>query len=535
MVEAAPARARIRVLAVALMLVFLGLAGRAVQLAAFSGVHADKGEGAASAPAIVRADLTDRNGVLLATTVPAFQLVAHPKKVWDAPNVARQVVKVFPDLDRAEVQRRLEEREKDVVFLRRDLTPRQREAIFALGLPGIDFRDQQRRVYPQGSLAAHLLGVTNAKREGAAGLERGLDPQIRRSGAAGDPIRLSLDVRVQHALETELDAAIAAARAHGGAGLVVNARTGEILAMTSAPRFDLNAPPSLKDERWLNRAAGAVYEMGSTLKPFTIAAALDAKLTSPNEIFDLTKPIALQGYVIDDDEPLGPRTPLPEALAKSSNIMAATLALRLGAPRQKAMMTRLGLYDRAAIDLPESARPLAPQDDTPLTVAVLGYGHGMAMSLAALAEAYTVFANKGARAPLTMLAKSRGDEIDKIQVFTPATTAAVLAMMRGVVTEGTATRADIAGLDIAGKTGTAEKPDNGVYIHDRMLSSFAAVFPAYDPHYVILVALDEPARTPASGNLATGGAVAAPAAGRIAARIAPLLGVLPAKIGGGGP
>jgi cell division protein FtsI (penicillin-binding protein 3) len=159
----------------------------------------------------------------------------------------------------------------------------------------------------------------------------------------------------------------------------------------------------------------------------------------------------------------------------------------------------------------------------------------MAMSLAALAEAYTVFANKGARAPLTMLAKSRGDEIDKIQVFTPATTAAVLAMMRGVVTEGTATRADIAGLDIAGKTGTAEKPDNGVYIHDRMLSSFAAVFPAYDPHYVILVALDEPARTPASGNLATGGAVAAPAAGRIAARIAPLLGVLPAKIGGGGP
>ena len=377
--------ARIRVLAIALMLLFAGLTARAVQLAIFSDPQASTSQGAASAPMIVRAESDDRNGVLLATTVPAFQLTGEPARMFGTRRMSRgRSYASCPILIAGDVQRRLEQREKDVVFLRRDLTPRQREQVFALGLPGVDFRDQERRVYPQGALAAHALGFTNAKREGAAGVELGLDPQIRRSGAAGDPMRLSLDVRVQHALEAELDAA-SPPRTRKAAR--VSCSMGALAKFSRWRRrraFNPNAPPRLDDKRWLNRAAGAVYEMGSTLKPFTVAMAMDAKLTSSDETFDLSKPIALQGNEIKDDEPLGPSTPLPEALAKSSNIMAATLALRVGAARQKSVLTKLGLYDRAAIDLPESARPLPPNGDDPLTVAVLGYGHGMAMSLAAL-------------------------------------------------------------------------------------------------------------------------------------------------------
>ena len=534
--EAAPGRTRIRVLSILLLVLFLGLAARAVQLAVM-GAPSDSANKSVAAPQIVRADLTDRNGVLLATTIPAFQLTAEPKKVWDAPSVARQIVRVLPDLDLGDVRRKLEQREREIVYLRRDLTPRQRDTLLNLGLPGIGFANQDRRIYPQGDLAAHVLGVINAQRAGAAGVELGLDDQIRRSGAAGDVIRLSLDVRVQHAVEAELESAIKTTQALGGAGIVLDGRTGEILAMASAPSFDPNAPPPFDDKRRLNKAAGAVYEMGSTIKPFTIAAALDAQLTTIDERFDLSKPIELSGYTIKDDEQLGASTPLPEALAKSSNIMAARLAMRIGADRQKDMLTRLGLYDRAAVELPESARPLPPQDSAPLTVAVLGYGHGMAMSLVALSGAYTVFVNKGARVTPTMQARSAGDEIAKTQVFTPQSTAALLAMMRQTITIGTAQRTDLKMLDIAGKTGTAEKPKErgGGYSQDRMLSSFAAIFPASDPHYVILVALDEPRRTAAYGNLVTGGAVAAPAAGRIAARIAPLLGVKATGNGGESP
>jgi cell division protein FtsI (penicillin-binding protein 3) len=533
--EAAPGRLRIRALAVALMILFTGLAGRAVQLAVLGAPAPAKTQPAATAALVVRADLVDRNGVLLATTIPGFQLTAEPKKVWDPADVARRLGRVLPDLDVAEAERRLAQRDRAIVYLKRDLTPRQRDAIFDLGLPGVGFVDQARRVYPQGELAVHALGGINGQFAGAAGLELGLDDQIRRNGAAGEPLRLSIDVRIQHALEAELAAAIDKTQAQGGAGIVLDGRTGETLAIASAPGFDPNSPPTFADDRRINRAAGSVYEMGSTIKPFTIAMALDAGLTKVDERFNLSQPIEIEGYEIKDLEQLGAGVPLARALAESSNIMAAKLALRVGADRQRATLAKLGLFDRAAIELPESGKPIPPDRSGPLTTAVLGYGHGMAMSLAALAGAYTVFANDGARVAPTLLAHARGDEIRKTPVFSRETSRAVLAMMRGVVTSGTAQRAEIKGLDIAGKTGSAEKPHKGAYAPDLLLSSFAAIFPARDPHYVIVVALDEPHRVVANGNLATGGAVAAPVVGRVAARIAPLLGVTATENGGESP
>lgn len=523
--EAAPARWRIRFLAWLLVLGFLGLAARASQLAFAGDPLAGRNSVEAGAPALARADIVDRNGILLATTLPSFALVAEPAKVWDAADTARKLSRLFPDLEPAALQKRLADKSRALIYLKRDLTPRQRSAVFEQGLAGVSFRQESTRVYPQGHMAAHVLGIINGKDHGAAGVESGLDAEILRAGALDKPVRLSLDVRIQHALEAELDTAVANTSADGGAGLVLDGRTGEVLAMASAPRFNPNDPPVAEDLRRLNRAAGAVYEMGSSLKPFTVAMGLEAGVTRADEIFDLTQTLMIDGFEIKDYKGLNRPATLPEALAESSNIMAATIALRVGAERQRQALRELGLFERAPLQIPETARPLPPARDDRITNAVLGYGHGMAFSMAALAEAYTVFANDGARAPLTLLARAPGDQIPRVPVFSKDATHAVLRMMRGVVTSGTGKRADAGGLELAGKTGSAEKPNKGVYESDVLFSSFAAVFPASDPKYVVLIAIDEPKRTAAADNLATGGAVAAPAVGRVAARMAPLVGL----------
>jgi cell division protein FtsI (penicillin-binding protein 3) len=509
--------------AFALMAVFLGLAARATQLAVAGDPLAKPQNRNGEPVELLRADIVDRNGALLATTLPSYALVATPANVWDVPATARALAAMFPDLDAATLERRMGEKGMQVVYLKRDLSPHQRDAVFEKGLAGISFRQETTRVYPQGDLAAHLLGGVNSTRHGIAGVESGLDQEILRAGAAGKPVRLSIDVRVQHALEAELEKAIAVAHAQGGgAGLVVSARTGEILAMASAPTFNPNAPPAPDNPRRLNRAAGAVYEMGSSLKPFTVAMGLETGVTHANDVFDLSKPLMVENFEVKDFEGLGRPATLTEAMADSSNIMAATVALGVGAERQRAALRQLGLFDRAAVQAPESARPLLPRHDDRVTTAVLGYGHGLAVSLTALAGAYTVFANDGKRAPLTLLARESGDPVSYIPVFSKDSTRAVLAMMRQTVLVGTGKRADVSGLEIAGKTGSAEKPTDGVYVPESLFSSFAAVFPASAPRYVIVLALDEPQRTAETGNRATGGAVAAPSVGAIAARIAAL-------------
>jgi cell division protein FtsI (penicillin-binding protein 3) len=520
--EAAPARGRIKVVAFGLMAVFLGLSARATQLAvAGDPLARPDAKSAVDAPT-QRADIVDRNGALLATTLPSYSLIAEPAKVWDAPATARALSQLFTDLDAAVLERRLTQSGLELVYLKRDLSPHQRDLVFEYGLAGVSFREESTRVYPQGDLAAHLLGGVNASRRGIAGVESGLDAEILRAGANGKPVRLSIDVRAQHALEAELQKAVNSAHAEGGAGLILSARTGEVLAMASAPNFNPNDPPASDNPRRLNRAAGAVYEMGSSMKPFTVAMGLEAGVTRADEIFDLSKTLTVDGFEIKDFDGLGRPASLTESLADSSNIMAATIALRVGPVRQRAALKQLGFYDRAPIQAPESARPLPPKRDDALTTAVLGYGHGMASSLAVLAGAYTVFANDGRRAPLTLLAREGGDAINYTPVFSKESARIVLGMMRQVVTSGTGKRADVPGLEIAGKTGSAEKPHEGVYEPDVLFSSFAAVFPASNPKYVIVLALDEPQRTAESGNLATGGAVAAPSVGAIAARLAAL-------------
>lgn len=515
--EAAPARNRVRFLAIGLFALLLLLAGRAIQLA-FSGDPLAEPRSVAVA-AIPRADIVDRNGVLLATTVRAYALTATPSRVWNAQETADALRRVFPDLDRAATVRRLSDTSRQLVFLRRSLTEEERAQVHALGLGGIGFEAEDRRIYPQGQMAAHVLGFTDVDLNPLAGVERGLDAQIRAAGEAGRSVRLSLDVRLQYALETELDAAARAAGASGAAGVLLNARTGEALALASWPRFDPNEAGAAPANARRDRVAGDVHELGSTIKPFTVAMALQEEVSSTGELFDLSQAFDIDGSVIEDHEPVRGLASLRDILARSSNIGAARLALRLGGARQRAYLERLGLTRPTRLELGYNEAPLAPHARGRRDVAGLGFGYGLAATPAALAGAYTVFANQGALVEPTLIARAPDAEIEQREVFTPQVTRQVLAYLRAAVVDGTGRGADVPGLAIAGKTGTAEKLGAETYDESRNFSSFAGVFPANDPRYVIVVALDD------TGEGAAGGAVAAPVVARTLRRIAPMLGL----------
>jgi cell division protein FtsI (penicillin-binding protein 3) len=511
----APARNRIRFLALAMFALLLLLSGRAVQLA-FSGDPLSAARAATSA-APKRADIVDRNGVLLATTVRAYALTASPSLVWDARETAAALLAAFPELDRAATERRLADRTHTLVYLRRGLSPGERERVLALGLAGIGFEAESRREYPNGSLGAHVLGFTDVDLKPLAGVERGLDVQIRVAGTG--QVRLSLDVRMQYALETELSAAARAASASGGAGILLDGRSGEVLALASWPSFDPNAAGQALEAERRDRVAGDVHELGSTIKPFTLAMALQERVTSSGEVFDLARPLDIEGSIIADHEVILESVGLRDILAQSSNIGAARLALRLGGARQRIYLDRLGLTAPARLQLGRNQAPLAPAARGRRDVAGLGFGYGLAATPAALAGAYTVFANQGARVAPTLLMHAEGAVVERTAVFSPEVTALLLAYLRAAVTDGTGRAADVPGLAIAGKTGTAEKFGAGAYVQDRNFSSFAGVFPAHDPRYVVVLALDD---TKAG---AAGGAVAAPAVARTLRRIAPMLGL----------
>jgi cell division protein FtsI (penicillin-binding protein 3) len=521
-VEAAPARARIRVLALLIFAAFALLAGRAVQLA-LTGDGDRGGQHAIVSHATVRADIVDRNGALLATTVRAFALTATPRDVWDPPQTARALRRLFPDLDLVATERRLRDESRELVYLRRGLMPEEKQRVDALGLGGIGFEAEERRTYPNGTLAAHALGFTDVDLNALGGLELGLDQTIRQAGARGEPVRLSLDVRLQYALETELSRAARGAGAEGGAAILLDGRSGETLALASWPSFDPNEPGAASDNARRDRAGGDVHELGSTMKPFTIAMALNERRVAPTDRFDLMQPLVVDGAEIHDHEPVRGMSGLADILSYSSNIGAARLALRVGGERQRIYFERLGLLAPSTLELARRQAPLAPAPRSRRDVAGLGFGYGLAATPAALAGAYSVFANGGERVSPTLLLRAEGAEVSRSPVFTPETTQIVLRGLRQVVTRGTGRAADVPGLEIAGKTGTAEQLGAEGYDEGRNFSSFAGVFPARDPRYVIVLSLDRP--HVAAGALATGGAVAAPAVGRIARRIAPILGL----------
>ena len=526
------AGARVRIVAVFLAILFIAVSTKGAVVAmrpvaertGIAGVFGDTPR---------RADILDRNGELLATSVDVYSLFADPRAIWDPEQVAASLATVFEDMDAeevAELTERFSNRDRAFVWVRRGLTPRQRQAVFDLGLEGLGFRRESRRAYPRGTLAWHVLGYTGVDGNGLAGIEHAMEDRL---ASNPEPLRLTIDSGLQFALEAELAAAAAKHDVEGGAGVLIEAATGDVLAMASWPPVNPNRAIHLHEEdpARLDRAALAVYELGSVYKPLTIALALDAGLVTPDETFDVSVPLEISGETIHDDHPFHGPASVTEIIAESSNIGTVKIAMRAGARRQQAFYNSLGLLERAPVELAGSRDPLLPERWDELSSATASYGHGIAVSPLAFASAFSSLANDGEWVEPGLIYNPRHPR-ERHRVMAAPTAALVTAMMRVAVLNGTGEHADVAGYRVAGKTGTAEKPIPGGYSETENISSFAAIFPAERPQYALLIVLDTPKVSDESG---AGGVIlgttaawnAAPTAGRVIERIAPLLGIAP--------
>lgn len=520
-------RHRTRLAGLAIGLLFVLMAGRSGYLAL-----SDAPSNAAARPMTAslqqRADIVDRNGELLATSVVSWSLWANPSLIWDGADVARQLAGVLPELNEADVAKRLSDPSRKFEWVKRGLTPRQRADVVALGLEGLDFQEESRRAYPRGALAGHVLGYTNVDGKGIAGIELAHDDALR---GGTEPVRLTLDIGVQTALETELATASMDYDMKGGAAILMDTRTGAIRGMASWPPFDPNraSDTPAEDPARTNRAIGAVYELGSIFKPLTIAAALDVGAIKPEDRFAVGQPLLIQGRRITDTHWFAREADVWKILSESSNIGTVQVNYALGSQRQQQFLELAGLTRRAPVGLPGSAAPLIPARMDEVTAATVSYGHGISVTPMAFLVAFSAFGNDGVMAPPVLLEDEAAPEVEPegepVRLFSKETAHLVTEMMRQTVVNGTARRADVPGYRVAGKTGTAEKPIPGGYAKDRNVASFAAVFPADSPQYALIVTLDEP-KAIEDGTM-TAAVNAAPVAGRIIERVAPLLEVDP--------
>jgi cell division protein FtsI (penicillin-binding protein 3) len=482
-------------------------------------------------PAPSRADIIDRDGELLATTLDSPSLYANPKQIIDAAEATRKLSQVFPKLGSAEIQAKLTSG-KSFVWIKRHLTPREQFDVNLLGIPGLEFEHEDRRVYPDRSLTAHVVGYTGIDNAGFAGVERGLDNTLKQRT---EPLQLSIDLRLQYILREEVQRVIDDFTAKGGAGLIMDVNNGEILAMTSLPDFDPNRPaaPDLDHpaipfaDRMFNRVTLGVYELGSIFKIFTVAMALDAGTSTITSTYDASHPITIGRFTISDYHGKHRVLSVPEILMYSSNIGAARMAVAAGAQKQREFLARLGLLRTPKIEVSEVASPHYPAKWREVNVMTIAFGHGISVTPLSFAAAAAALVNGGVLRQPTIVKLPTGYAPQGQQVLSTKTSEQMRGLMRLVVEHGTGTMAAAPGYVVGGKTGTADKVSGRHYAERKLLSSFVGVFPINDPRYLILTMVDEPHPNKQSHGYATAGWTVAPATSRIIQRIAPLLGVPP--------
>jgi cell division protein FtsI (penicillin-binding protein 3) len=514
------------------MLVYAGLivliALRILYLAAF-GDHAGRKE-ALTSFVPERGDIVDRDGQPLARTIDAWSIAVHPNKViGDKLALAERLARLMPDKT-TEQYFNLLRSGKTFYYLRRRAPPELVEAVNAIGEPGLAIEREPDRLYPQTSLAAHVLGFTNIDGRGGAGVERAYDEYLSDPATRGKPLVLSISSRVQQALEAELGDAMRHFSAIGAAGVVMDVRTGELLAMTSLPSFNPNAPGQASPEQMFNRATLGVFELGSTFKPFTLAMAMDSGVVSgPGQIYNCPDVLPAYGHNVHDTHPFGRQCSVAEIMMESSNIGMAQMADQLGKARQKAWLKKMGFLDRVEIELMERGRPLTPGSRWgPFETMTIGFGQGIAVAPLQLAMGYATLFDNGIYHPPTILKIGPGHPAPPgRRVFSADTSYRMRSLLRLVVVKGTGKKADAPGYRLGGKTGTAQKVINGRYSQSINITSFAGVFPMDDPRYVIVVMLDEPKATKETYGFTTAGWNVAPVVSRTVSRIAPMLGVAP--------
>lgn len=498
----------------------------------------------AEAPASgwARPDIVDRNGRLMATDRAVRSLFADPQILLDLDEAVEKVTAVLPRLDRAELRKALADRRRRFVWVARGLEPEEARAVHELGLPGLGFRTELRRYYPLGKLAGHVLGAVNVDNRGLAGIERLLDERHLVDPVRGGversirpPVKLALDTGVQHAVADELKRALNEYGANAAAALVLDVRTGEIVAAVSLPEVDPNRPAQLLDPALVDRLLAGSFELGSVYKIITLALALELGLVDLETVLDVRQPLRVGGYVIKDHYPQGRPLTVREVFLHSSNVGAGMLALQAGAERQRAFLAKLGLLETMRSEIGPVAPPQLPAAWGLTETVTIAYGHGLAVAPLQFAVAAAAIVNGGERLAPTFLRHAGAPGTAPVsapagaRVVSGATSASLRELMRlGVTHEsGTGRRAEADGYGVGGKTGTAEMPGRGGYREKAVIASFLGAFPMDEPRYLSLVLLFEPRGTPETAGRITAGVNAAPVTGRIVARIAPLLGVLP--------
>lgn len=538
--QPSPVAIRLRMLAVAGCLA-VGVMAIAMQLAWLAISRSGETRSTTAEPIALtfsRPDIVDRNGVVIATDVAANSLFADPGLILDRDEVAEKLARALPGIDPADLRRQLADRTRRFVWIRRGLAPVEAQRVHDLGLPGLAFRREPKRVYPGGTLVGHVIGQVNPDNRGIAGIERhidesgGVEAVQGASASAATPVRLSLDLGAQHAVADELAAAAARYQAVGAAGLVMHVETGEVVAAASWPSIDPNVAGASLDADRPDRLQGGVYELGSIFKAVTVAMALEDGQATLDKTYDVTVPLVFGRHQIRDLHPLGRPLSVRDIFLHSSNVGAAMLGLESGNSRQLVFLARMGLLEPIRTEIGPVAPPLLPQRWDTVETATIAFGHGLAVAPLQFAAATATLVNGGRRVQPTFLAGRNRSSTHGETILLPETSAALRELMRLNVTmaHGTGRRAEVDGYRVGGKTGTAELPGKGGYLAKSVISSFVGAMPMDRPAYVILVSLFEPQAAPGTNGGITAGLNAAPVTAAIVRRIAPILGVLPRRI-----
>lgn len=532
--EASAGRMRLRFAVLGFVAIYGVLIGRLVQIGVAGPGHTGSIGPAAHATA-PRPDLLDRNGEVLATDIKTSSLYAEPRKIIDADEAVDALSTVLPEMREPSVRQKLKSG-AGFVWLKREITPEQRFRIHRLGIPGVGFLDENRRFYPGGGMASHVVGHVNVDNQGIAGLEKYIDDEtglaalhklnfVHDRGLA--PRRLSLDLRVQHVVRDELAASLERYQAIAAVGIVLDAQTGEVVAMSSLPDYDPNDPAQALEKDRMNRATAGVFELGSVFKTFNHAMALDSGKVGLGDSFDARGGLAFGGQRISDFHGKNRVLSVPEVFIYSSNIGSARMALRVGPQGQYDFFHKLGFHGRIETELPEAAGTLFPKRLSEVSTATMSFGHGISVTPMHAAIATAALVNGGRLMHPTFFARTKEEAVAvSKQVIRPETSEKMKYLFRLNGERGSGKRADVPGYRVGGKTGTAEKLENGHYSGNKRLNSYLAAFPIDDPKYVVLVVLDEP-KPEKDVGAATASLNAAPTVANIVRRIAPMLGITP--------
>ncbi len=540
--DKARSRAEGRLLLLGLMFfcAFIVIGGRMGSLA--SSVPEEPRAAAEGNPIIgQRADIVDRNGRLLATNLDTYSLYAHPHQMVDPVDTAEQLAAIFPEMDLERLKTDFTGQRR-FLWLRRQLSPEQMQAVHDIGSPGLLFGPREMRLYPNGSLAAHILGgasygregVSSAEVIGVAGVERQFDTFLRDPANEGAPLQLSIDLTIQAVTEQVLAGGMSLMNAKGASAVLMDIHSGEIITMASLPDFDPNNRPQVatsgdqSDSPLFNRAVQGVYELGSVFKIFAVAQAMELGLVNANTMIDTTNPLTWGRFRIRDFRNYGAQNSTTDVIVKSSNVGTARIAMQIGADRQRSFMGQLGMLEATPVEMIEAptGAPLLPRNWSEISTMTISYGHGLSSSPLHLAAAYSSMVNGGTKVEPTLLLNPTPELGPRI--ISEAVSESIVSMLRQTVVRGTASMGEVEGYEVGGKTGSADKPrPGGGYYDDKVIATFATVFPASDPQYVLVLSLDEGVETSGAEPRRTAGWTAVPVAAEVIRRVAPLLGLRP--------